>query len=575
MAYKITRITVGSDSHVHKTIIIPLITYDSNPLIYSTLINILEDLEVNINEEHNSVLKEIAATLNKSPRAQFSIFGSRHNSKHPVHALYFVPVYINKSRLIIDNINNLGRYLDVFRDDGGNCATTINHNGIGDFSLKLDKDHLAEGFAFLEGLLLSMYRFTKYKTETADDDKFTTTHINLLLAKSASSKSLVAKLEDRANTIMIQTRSVYMARDMINEPANHRSVTDFISTVQNISKQHDVNVYSKVLDSVQLSKIGMNLLVSVGAASQPKNRSRLLMLSNRPFTSKTGSPDLVLIGKGVMFDTGGLNLKANDDDLYQEKTDMAGAAIIASFLLGYTKLCTSDSRHIIAMLPLAQNDVGPKGTHPGDILRAYNGTTVEIMDTDAEGRLLLADCLAYASKNYKGATVIDMATLTGDQAYMSCKTFSSVISRHPDLVATLVDCGNIIQERIVESPYEPDFLDYLESPIADIRNIGDSKCRSDTIVAGVFLGEFVDSKIEWAHLDIAGTSYGMDEKKSYYPAEGSAVGVRLLFEFVKSLNARNRLKTRKIKQLLRVSNSKKLISEGILGGKLMDWTVAQ
>jgi leucyl aminopeptidase len=128
--------------------------------------------------------------------------------------------------------------------------------------------------------------------------------------------------------------------------------------------------------------------------------------------------------------------------------------------------------------------------------------------------------------------MIDMATLTGDQAYMSCKTFSSAISRHPDLVKRLVDAGNVIQERIMESPYVEEFLSYLESPIADIKNIGNSSCRSDALIAGVFLGEFVNPKTRWIHLDIAGTAYGMNDIKAYYPAEGSAIGVRLLFEFI-------------------------------------------
>jgi leucyl aminopeptidase len=243
--------------------------------------------------------------------------------------------------------------------------------------------------------------------------------------------------------------------------------------------------------------------------------------------------DYVLIGKGVMFDTGGLNIKADDDLLYQEKTDMAGAAIIACFMLGYSKLDVKSKRcRIVGLLPLSQNDIGARGTHSGDVLTAYNGKSVEIVDTDAEGRLLLADALSYANKHYKGAIVIDMATLTGDQAYMSCKTFSSAISRHPEVVKRLIDAGNIIQERIVESPFLEEFRDYLNSPIADIKNIGDNKCKSDTILGGVFLGQFIDPDVRWIHLDIAGTAYGMDEMKAYYPPEGSAIGVRLLFEFI-------------------------------------------
>jgi leucyl aminopeptidase len=532
----ITKITVGSHA-THKAIIIPLITQEHMPIqtIKKLLTDKLGELSVSLDSNHDHIIAELVNTLHKSPKATFSMFGSEGKE---LRALYFTPIFIDSNLNKTGNSFEIGRRIDVFRNAGAECAMTLNHNAIRNFNLKM-LDY-TESYAFLEGLLLALYRFNKYKTTVEPDDSFTVAEIHLLLRPSATQKEQ-ADVMNHCNKLMVQTRAVYMARDLINEPANHRRVVDFIATIKSFIKTYDIPVNLRVIDTKELKRMGMNLMVSVGNASIPENSSRLLILETRGNSSE--HVDYVLIGKGVMFDTGGLNIKANDDELNQEKTDMAGAGIIASFILGYAKL--GGSKRIVGLLALSQNDISARGTHSGDILKSYNGMTVEITNTDAEGRLLLADCLAYADEKYNKSLVLDMATLTGDQAYMSCKVFSSVISRHPALVARLVNAGNLIQERILESPYVEEFREYLNSSIADIKNIGDSSCRSDTIIAGVFLGQFIKPTTQWAHLDIAGISYGMNERKAYYPAEGSAIGVRLLFEVIDNhteLNSRKKTK---------------------------------
>lgn len=534
-----TKLTVGIKA-IHKTIIIPLVTHDNMKIssIKDTLASILDDLNVTMESKHAEILTELAKTLHKAPRATFSMFGTE---KGNLRAIYFIPVFIDSKQQHERTTYEIGRKIDLFRNAGAECAITLNYNAIKEFNLKMLESNastssspatLSSSYAFLEGLLLALYRFNKYKTDLEPEDTFTFSNIHLLYNSTTSSKVLKSA-ESHCNTICIQTNAVFTARNLINEPANHRHVTDFIEFVKKeVKTVSSSSLNMNVIETADLKKMGMNLMVSVGNASIPSNSSRLLILDTHPTSSKK-QVDYVLIGKGVMFDTGGLNIKADDEDLYQEKTDMAGAAIIASFMLGYSKLDSHDRNvRILGLLPLSQNDIGARGTHSGDVLKAYDGKTVEIVDTDAEGRLLLADALAYANKHYKAATVIDIATLTGDQAYMSCKTFSSAISRHPAIVKRLIDAGNIIQERIVESPFLEEFRDYLDSPIADIKNIGDNKCKSDTILGGVFLGQFIDPTVKWIHLDIAGTAYGMDEMKAYYPPEGSAIGVRLLFEFI-------------------------------------------
>jgi leucyl aminopeptidase len=556
-----TKLTVGKKT-IHKTIIIPLVTHNNMKLasIKDTLASILDDLNVTMESKHSEILTELAKTLHKSPRATFSMFGTE---KGNLRAIYFIPVFIDANQQHERTTYEIGRKIDLFRNAGAECAITLNYNAIREFNLKMLESTAVSSYAFLEGLLLALYRFNKYKTELEHEDTFTFSKIHLLYNSTTSSK-ILKNAESYCKTICIQTNAVFTARNLINEPANHRHVTDFIEFVKKELKMTP-SLSMNVIETAELKKMGMNLMVSVGNASIPSNSSRLLILDTHPTSSKK-QVDYVLIGKGVMFDTGGLNIKADDENLYQEKTDMAGAAIIASFILGYSKLdvsTKSQNIRIVGLLPLSQNDIGARGTHSGDVLKAYDGKSVEIVDTDAEGRLLLADALAYANKHYKDAIVIDIATLTGDQAYMSCKTFSSAISRHPGVLKRLIDAGNLIQERIVESPFLEEFRDYLESPIADIKNIGDNKCKSDTILGGVFLGQFIDPSVKWIHLDIAGTAYGMDEMKAYYPPEGSAIGVRLLFEFIgnhsqiqhTNTNTNTNTNTKRVKHTKKISRN--------------------
>jgi leucyl aminopeptidase len=182
------------------------------------------------------------------------------------------------------------------------------------------------------------------------------------------------------------------------------------------------------------------------------------------------------------------------------------------------------------MVPLAENNISNNPTRPGDIITAYNGKTVEIIDTDAEGRLLLADCLAYANNKYPNAKIIDFATLTGDQHYFSCKMFSNVFTRHKELEEHIIDSGNYIQEQIVALPYIEKFKKFIESESADLRNVSVPDCGSGMITSAVFLGQFIDENVEWAHIDMAGPAW--KNESEYMPGDASAIGVRLLYEII-------------------------------------------
>jgi leucyl aminopeptidase len=607
---KITKLTANNKySSKYKTIVCPILTsFKLSDHDYETILeHTLNDLELysTAQQSINKIIKELSSKLKTNPDNDFSIYldletklQNKSQSQSLVHLFFFNILVSKEEEDLLHTFNNdtqvsksfeFGKFLDKFRSHGADCLETLRFNLEHSFNLKSIKienskmkcsnktncnilnDRLNE--AFIEGLLLPMYKFDKYKTDKThlemdkshkndknleDEDKEKTTILSnrktyfklnevIVVYPPTTTILELSKFQKSLDEFMIRIKSIYFARDLINEPANKKSVKLFIEIIKNFIQLHKLPVKMRVIDTQELKKMGMNLLVSVGNASDEANNSQLLILEYNTKTSskkksgkktiKSGikklsnSETIVLIGKGVMFDTGGLDLKIMDENLYQEKTDMAGVAVMSSFILGYAAL--GGKQKIIGLMPLTRNDIGATGTHSGDIVKSYSGQTVEIINTDAEGRLLLADCLSYADKHYPGALIIDMATLTGDQAAMSCKVFSSAISRQPELIEGIVNAGNIIQERILQSPYVEEFEEYLESNVADMKNISDSACNSDLLIAGAFLGKFVSDKTRWIHLDIAGTAMNMNERKNYMPAEGSAVGVRLLFEYIK------------------------------------------
>jgi leucyl aminopeptidase len=189
------------------------------------------------------------------------------------------------------------------------------------------------------------------------------------------------------------------------------------------------------------------------------------------------------------------------------------------------------SKSIYSMCPLVENSIGSGGIKPSDVLTAYGGKTVEVSDTDAEGRLVLGDCLAYVSDKYPSAAIIDFATLTGQQERLSCKMFSNILAANSEVeVRKLIETGNTINEPLVELPIIDKHLYKLESYVADIINVS-LNCTADIIMSALFMKQFINKNTKWMHIDIAGTSYKIDEIIKYASPEASGVGVRLLFAY--------------------------------------------
>ena len=382
--------------------------------------------------------------------------------------------------------------------------------------------------ALVEGLLLSSYSFLKYKTSqslTKNKDNYKLLSINLVYPRY--SKTIHKNdLYNRIQYLHNQIKSVFLSRDLVNEPANTAKADKFIDIIKSFIKENNVPVTLEVLDKKELEKLGMGLILGVGSGSNTNNEPRVVIMK---YGGKDGKqPEYVLLGKGITFDTGGLDIK-DSHNMVEMKTDLSGAALVMSFLLGYAM--NKGNKCIYTICPFAENSVGPNSTKPSDILTAYNGKTVEVANTDAEGRLVLADCLAYTVDKYPKATIIDFATLTGAQVNLSGKMFSNILSTNSKVeVANIIKSGNRMNELIVELPLMEKYLKNLESYVADIKNMS-TYSSAGIIMSALFLRQFVKKNTKWMHIDIAGPSYKVNDIIKYASPEASGVGVRLLFDY--------------------------------------------
>jgi len=428
----------------------------------------------------------------------------------------------------------------------GKYANDINNNNIdNDVKIQSLTNSISGNTKFIEamveGLILSSYKFLKYKTDkalTKDKDRFNLSLINIVIPEYWK-KVHNNEIHSRIICLQNQIKSVFIARDLINEPANVAKSSKFIEIIKKEIKDNKLPIVVEIFNKKELEKMGMGLLLGVGSGSSIENEPKVLIMKyNGSVTgsgtgSVTGSvnqktPEYVLLGKGITFDMGGLDIKSSRS-MYDMKTDLSGAATVASFLLGYAM--NKCSKCIYAICPFAENSVGPNSIKPSDVLTAYNGRTVEISNTDAEGRLILADCLAYVVDKYPEAKIIDFATLTGQQESLSCKLFSNVLSvNSKEEVAKLIESGKEINELLVELPIMEKHTKHLESYVADIKNISFS-CSADIIMSSLFMRQFIKKNTKWIHIDIAGPSYKANEAIKYASPEASGVGVRLLFAY--------------------------------------------
>jgi len=361
------------------------------------------------------------------------------------------------------------------------------------------------------------YSFTKYKTEKSKMKYSMKYEINLVSTQKIK--------KERINNLPEIINCVYIARDLTNEPANILTPNTYPKIIKDIIKANRLSIKYSELSASQLKKNGLNLIYNVGLKNN-KSEAKLMILEYKGTSNKEPH---ILLGKGVTYDTGGLNLKDTYQSLNEGKADMAGSATIISFLLGYSKL--KGKENIVVVVPLVENNIDSFTIKPGNVIKSYNGLTVEVTDTDSEGRLILADSLSYITDKYPKSPIIEFSTLTGQEEELSCKQFSVIMGTNNDKIKKrLIELGNYLNEELVEIPLLDKFEDKIKSDIADVKNYS-SSCSADMIIAGMFLKKFITKNTNWTHIDIGGTAYYMNEINKLNSSESSGIGVRLLFDF--------------------------------------------
>jgi len=364
-----------------------------------------------------------------------------------------------------------------------------------------------------EGLALSNYQFIHYRKE-AEKEKFALEQIDF--------SAKIAK-ED-INELDATLKAVFWARNMVNEPVSYLTAEKFAEEMEIIAKEAGLEVTVLHKAKIEALKMGGLLAVNKGSIDPPT----FTILEHKPKKAVNKKP-IVLVGKGVVYDTGGLSLKPTPGSMDSMKCDMAGAAMMAGTI--YAAALMELPVHLICLIPATDNRPGLNAYAPGDIIRMYDGTTVEVLNTDAEGRMILADALAYSNK-FKPELVIDSATLTGAAVRAIGQKASCVMGNaNEKLFKQLNEAGMETYERVVQLPFWDDYFDEMKSKIADLNNLGGG--MAGMITAGKFLEYFV--KAPYIHMDIAGPAY-LEKPQDYRGHGGTGTGIRLLINFLKRWN---------------------------------------
>lgn len=364
---------------------------------------------------------------------------------------------------------------------------------------------------FVEGMLLANYQFLRYKKD-AEQQK------NSLQTIEVHEDAITA---DELREIGIISEAVNIARDLINEPVIYLTAEQLAEQAQTLAKQ--AKFKAQVFGKKQIEHLGMGGLLAVNKGSQ--DPPTFSVLEWKPKNAVNKQP-IVLVGKGVVYDTGGLSLKPTPNSMDHMKSDMAGAAAVLCSIYAAAK--NKLPVHVIGLIPATDNRPGENAYTPGDVIKMHSGSTVEVLNTDAEGRMILADALSYA-KQYKPELVIDIATLTGASLVVIGNQGMLLMGNAPeDTKKTITYCGYQVYERLAELPLWDEYAEQIKSDIADLRNIGGPGAGS--ITAAKFLEHFTD--YPWLHIDMAPVGW-YHTPSGYRLKNGSGAGVRLFYEFLK------------------------------------------
>ncbi len=358
------------------------------------------------------------------------------------------------------------------------------------------------------GALLSSYKFEKYKTEKPKD---TLKKITIIPNNITSARKDFKKLDAIA-------KGIYTARDFVSEPPNVLTPAEFAKRTQDIMKKLGVKI--EIFDEAKMKQKKMNLILTVGKASE--NRPKMAVIHYQGAKNKSDAP-IALVGKGLCFDSGGLCIKPGTSMLSM-KQDMAGGAGVIGAIeaLAIQKAPVN----VIGIVPMVENSIAGNAYRPDDVITSYSGKTVEVINTDAEGRLVLADALWFAQE-FKPKAVINMATLTGAIVVALGNEYAGMFSNDEKLADGLYKAGIKCNEKVWQFPFNKSYENQLKSEIADFKHMGKAG-NAGSITAATFLKKFIKENTKWAHLDIAGVAYSEAKTNPMNPYNATGFGVYLL-----------------------------------------------
>ena len=417
-----------------------------------------------------------------------------------------------------------GKGTNFFRKTGARYAKQSSKMKIGKLSVDLTEhiklcselgvDELVAFISFIEGMILSQYKYDKYKKREEGESELK--EVVLVFTKEID----LSKYNEVLNDVITICNSVYNARDYANSPGSELNPVQFSNEIKTLAKKNGIKVTVLKKKEIEDKKMGGLLAVGQGSAIPPRF---VIMEYN---IDKVEYDTIVLVGKGITFDSGGISLKPSQN-MGEMRMDMSGAAAVVGAIEAISKLKLP--LRIVGLLPLAENMPSGTAIKPGDIITIANGKTVEVDNTDAEGRLILADALFYATK-YKPKLVIDLATLTGACVVALGHFAAGVMGTDKNNIEKLKISGDRTNERVWELPLFDDYDELIKSDVADVKNVGGR--WGGAITAGMFLKKFVNDT-PWIHIDIAGPAI-LEKETDYEPKGGSGYGVRLLVDFLKN-----------------------------------------
>jgi len=432
--------------------------------------------------------------------------------------LFYTQDALRAKRVLLTGLGKRGEFdLEKWRGAASKAGQYIRDAGVKQFAVQIQKfdsfaeEELAE--SFVTGLLLGTYQYNELKTLEREKIK-EIGEVTILGGKAEELKSLNKGTE----TGRIVSEAVCMARDLVNGPSNKITPTLLSEKAQQIAKDYGMEI--QVLDVSEAEAMGMGAFAAVARGSQEPAKF-IIMEYNKGKEFDT----VALVGKGITFDSGGISIKPSEG-MDRMKDDMSGAAAVLAMMQAASKLRIP--LHLVGIMPATENLPSGKAYKPGDVLKTLSGQTVEVISTDAEGRLILSDALTY-SLRYQPKAIIDLATLTGACVIALGDYVIGLFGNDEPLLKRIQDSSEKTGEKVWNLPLWDEYFEYMKSDVADFKNVGTR--AAGAIIGGIFLSKFVE-KIPWVHLDIAGPAF-IEKDRPYVPKGGTGVGVRLVVQLLR------------------------------------------